>query len=102
MAMTDREQNNDDTQRLPEHMARSGAPCHTPAAFPPGFPTSAGRWKVPPEGRASTHEDENGATTAVVILTCAARASLCCALHVGKGVMSKTTSAGGRASENVP
>ncbi len=100
MAMTDRELNDDSTQRLPEHMARSGAPCHTPAAFPPGFPTSAGRWKVPPEGRASTHEDENGATTAVVILTCAVRVSMCDVLHARHVVKSETKSACGCASEN--
>ncbi len=60
IAISHRELNRDDTQHWPEPMARTNAPCHTRAATPPGSPTSVSHWKAFPEGRASTHEDENG------------------------------------------
>ncbi len=101
MAMTDRELNGDDTQRLPELTARSGAPCHTQAAFPPGFPTSACRWKVPPEGRASTHDDENGAACAVEIVLCGVCATVCDALLSGYVVACENEVANRHACESL-
>ncbi len=53
--------NSDETQHWPEPQARTNAPCHTRTATPPGSPTSVCHWKALPEGRASEHEDENGA-----------------------------------------
>jgi hypothetical protein len=56
-------QNGDETQRRPEHSARTGAPGHTRTALP-GSPTGKSRKDVPvrlyPE-----HEDENGAAVMI-------------------------------------
>ncbi len=60
LAISHWEPNRDDTQHWPEPRARTNAPGHTRTALPPGSPTSVSHWKVLPEGRASTHEDENG------------------------------------------
>ncbi len=85
--MTHMEPNGDDTQHWPEPSARTSAPWHTRTAFPPGLPTSAGHWKAPPEGRASTHEDENGddayCMMIVVHAVCAGARDF---LHVGRSV----------------
>ncbi len=99
MAMTDWRLNGDETQRRPELKARTGAPCHTHTAIPPGFPTSAAHWKVTPEGRASTHEDEDGHANAVVIVVCAVRAPSRGAVDSGHAVTCNILGASGHASE---
>ncbi len=50
---------NTPTRHRPKRGAWTGAPCHTRTLAPPGSPTSR-YWKVVPEGRDTTNEDENG------------------------------------------
>ncbi len=61
-------QNRHETQPWPELDTRTKAPCHTRTVSPPGSPTSVLHWKALPEGRASGHEDENGAAAYITVV----------------------------------
>ncbi len=85
IAMTHMEPNGDDTQHWPEPLARTSAPWHTRTVYPPRLPTSAGHWKAPRRGRASTHDDENGhAACSMMSAVRAVCAGVRDRLHVGR------------------